>query len=110
MTARAKKGGELGANGEFYEGGKFINTVAHNPKTEGSKPKRVSKVEIEPYVWVLNTEHRTSIYRILAGIFGKVINGVMVINTNAQVLNYTGRTLAEVTELANRYNMGERWL
>jgi len=33
-TKRAAKGGEMGANGEWYEGGKFINTVPENRKRE----------------------------------------------------------------------------
>lgn len=32
ITKRAPKGGAIGANGEFYEGGKFINTVPKNAK------------------------------------------------------------------------------
>lgn len=54
-TKRAVKGGELGANGEWYEGGKFINTVEQNAKRHGSAPKaaKLRKVQIKPYVWVM---------------------------------------------------------
>lgn len=49
--ARAKKGGEQGANGEWYEGGKFIATT-ERPKgsPNPSKPRRF---EIEPFVFEL---------------------------------------------------------
>ena len=32
---QAKAGGEVGANGSFYSGGKFINTVPENRKGDG---------------------------------------------------------------------------
>jgi hypothetical protein len=46
----AKKGGEVGLNGEFYEGGKFL------PSTEAAKKAPVKypsggKVEVAPYIW-----------------------------------------------------------
>jgi len=50
---RAQIGGEVGVNGEFYEGGKFL------PSTEKGKGKTVKlqgKVEIAPYVWILKTD------------------------------------------------------
>jgi hypothetical protein len=47
---RAAPGGEFGANGEWYEGGKFIATTDH---AKGSKKwkKPTGKQEVEPYVW-----------------------------------------------------------
>ena len=110
MTTRAKKGGELGANGEWYEGGKFLNTIPENRKREGSQPKGSGKSEIEPFVWSVGPDGMVSIYRQLAGVFGKVVNGVMVVSTSQQTLNYFGRTIEEVDSLAARWNAGERWL
>lgn len=50
---RATKGGQIGANGEFYKGGQFLNTVKENPKGQAKKKvKKPRKVQIEPYVWV----------------------------------------------------------
>lgn len=109
-TKRAAKGGEVGANGEFYEGGKFINTVPENSKKEGSHKGWSGKQEIEPYTWVVAPNGERSIYRKMAGVFGRVENGVMVVRTNAQILRYTGETLEAVTLLADRYNAGERWI
>ena len=53
MTIQAKKGGELGANGEYYKGGQWINTVEENPKGSSISVKRgkSKKCEIAPYVW-----------------------------------------------------------
>lgn len=65
---RAKVGGEYGANGEFYEGGKFINTIAENQKKEGSTAKKARKVEIAPYKWEVAPEGKRSIYQQFAGI------------------------------------------
>jgi hypothetical protein len=107
---RAAKGGEFGANGEWYEGGKFINTVPENQKKHGShKGSGIRKVEIAPYEWVMS-DGKKSIYQNLAGIHGKVIDGRMVIRTSEQTLNYFGQTIQEVQTLADRWNAGERWM
>lgn len=37
-TKQAKAGGEYGANGSFYKGGTFINTVAENAKGSAKQP------------------------------------------------------------------------
>jgi hypothetical protein len=111
MTRQAAKGGEVGANGEFYAGGRFVNTIAENPKIAGSKPRKARKVEIEPYVWVIAEPGQASIYQRLAGIFGRTDDaGRMVIQVSQQTLDYYRETLAGVQDLADRYNAGERWL
>ena len=51
--SRANKGGEYGANGEWYEGGKFIART-DRPKGKARKSS-TRKIEIEPYVWVEDT-------------------------------------------------------
>ena len=113
MTQRAAKGGEFGANGEWYEGGKFINTVPANKKREGSKPRGTGKQEIAPYVWEVPPEGKRSLYRQFAGVFGKVVDGVAVLRTDAQMeqtCRYMGVTLSDASELVGRWNAGERWL
>ena len=107
--ARAIKGGQVGANGEFYKGGRFLNTIAENPKVEGSKPKTARKVEIEPYKWVVPEDGRQAIYPGFAGVFGKVINGQMIVNCSDQTLAYFGKTREAVQAIADRYNNGERF-
>lgn len=110
---RAPKGGAYGANGEWYEGGKFINTVPHNAKKEGSKPKGSGKQEIAPYQWEVPPEGKRSIYRQFAGVFGKVVDGVAYLRTDNQLpqtLAYFGVTLEEAQDLIARWNDGERWI
>ncbi len=110
-TKRAAKGGEFGANGEWYEGGKFINTLPENRKKEGSHKKGTpGKQEIAPYKWELPPEGMNSIYRRIAGIVAKLINGVMVPAYNPQILRYIGMTSAEADRLISLWNAGERWL
>ena len=45
---RAAKGGEIGANGEFYAGGKFINTVEENSKSLKVAKKNNSQTRSSP--------------------------------------------------------------
>lgn len=111
MTKRATKGGEYGANGEWYEGGKFINTIAQNHKLQGSRPARkASKSQYEPFKWAFAPEGKTSIYAKIEGLFGKVYNRVLVIDTNERTLKAYGRTIEWCNEMAERYNRGERWI
>jgi len=113
-TKRAVKGGEFGANGEWYEGGKFINTIPENRKKEGSEPARKArKVQIEPRVWVVDTRRplfsivgtgaqyidRYDVSKGICPFMPAFRNGVM----------FTGTTLEEVQAICDRYNAGERW-
>ena len=112
-TKQAKKGGEFGANGEWYDGGKFINTVPENKKREGSKPKGNGKQEIAPYVWEVSEEGKISLYKKFSGVFGKVVNGVAILRTDGQfqqTLNYYGVKFEDAKNLIDRWNNGERWV
>lgn len=111
-TARAKKGGEYGANGEWYEGGKFINTVKENAKRSGSAPKgKGRKVQVEPGVWVYAEGNQKPLLSWLGA--GAVwANGKMVVNHAAFGFNgrsYFGQTVAQMQTICDRYNAGERW-
>ena len=106
---RAKVGGEKGANGEWYEGGKFINTVADNAKKRGSHKGTGCKCQMEPYVWVYQPEGWNSIYQTLAGCFGKMINGVMTPCASDVTLNYFGKTNEWAAQMCKAYNDGERF-
>lgn len=108
----------MGANGEWYEGGKFINTIPENPKREGSAPKRKpGRQEIAPYVWEFPPEGKTlSIYRHFAGTFGRVVNGKAIVTDGGngdrlpRILEYMGKTMEEATEIVEKWNRGERWM
>ena len=113
---RATKGGEFGANGEWYEGGKFINTVEQNAKRHGSRTKQAGKQEIAPYQWEVSPTGSMSLYRQFAGAWGRVENGVAVFSYGNDterldhVLAYYGKTKAQAQAMLDRWNNGERWL
>ena len=108
MQKRAAKGGEVGTNGDFYEGGKFLPSTE---KPKGKPRKRGSgKQEIAPYVWEVAPEGKSSIYRRLAGNFARFINGKMVVCVNPTTLAYFGTTEYEIASLVDRWNAGERWM
>ena len=113
MQKRAVKGGEVGANGEWYEGGKFIATT-ERAKTEGTKPKGSGKQEIAPYVWEIAPEGMKSLYRMIGmGIYGAWdrAEGKVVINPCAETLmTQNGITRETVQNLIDRYNAGQRWI
>ena len=107
--SRAAKGGQYGANGEWYEGGKFIATTDH-PKGSPKKYKKTGRVEIEPYVWTERKEGCMPLYRTMAGveIFDRA-NNRFHFNPNLR-LDY-----AEPSVVRDRqarilaYNSGQRW-
>lgn len=96
MTKRAQKGGEYGANGEWYEGG-------------------TGKQEIAPYQWAVAPNGERSLYRQFAGTFGRVVNGVAVLTDGGNggrlpaILAYVGRTMEEAQAIIDAWNAGQRW-
>jgi hypothetical protein len=107
---RAKKGGEVGANGEFYEGGKFIATTDH-PKSHKKSKKISGKQEIEPGLWHASPEGMMSIYRQLAGIesFNRSENK-FTFNPSLKLEFATPQAVARRNLLIAKYNNGERWI
>ena len=106
---RAKKGGEIGANGEFYEGGKFIATT-DRPKTEGSKPKGTGKEEIAPYKWEVPPEGMRSIFARWKGLWGwDRATGKATRHPTANPEYWGADVLEEAAQWAERWNNGERW-
>ena len=109
-TKRAKKGGQVGVNGEFYDGGKFLPST-ERPK--GKPVKKTGKQEVEPYKWEMAPEGKRSIYKQIAGTIGSVRNGVAELRTDDrfhQTLSYYGLTLARAQGLVDSYNAGVRWV
>jgi hypothetical protein len=113
---RAIKGGQVGANGEHYKGGQFINTIAENPKKEGSKPRKPRKVQVAPFTWVIDAEGRRPIFSIVGtgACYIDRRDPSKGIEPYAPAFRagrlYTGETLAEIEALCGRYNAGERWV
>lgn len=114
---RAKVGGEVGANGEWYEGGKFINTTPANAKRHGSAPKRARKIQIEYGVWVEVTGDERAIFSVVGGgaIYidrndpSKGIKPFMPAFEGRGGVMYTGETLEAIQTLCDRFNAGERY-
>lgn len=114
-TQRAPKGGAFGANGEWYEGGKFINSVPTNRKKEGSVASKPRKIEIEPYLWIVSD--RRSIYTFLAcGVAKydrahKTFTPVLgLFDNDKKFWDFGGISLDRCEALCEAYNNGKRFL
>ncbi len=107
---RAKVGGEIGMNGEFYAGGTFLPNTQLG-KMARSKPtgSRSRKVEIEPYKWV-ESDGRKPIYDLAGSVFGYPQRDGVAMPTNDTALAYFGYTREQAQAICDRWNAGERWL
>ncbi len=106
---RARRGGEIGQNGEFYPGGTYLPSTDLGKRSSHTGRGSSGKVAIAPYVWeVPPQEGLRSIYsRIQA--FVCVCDGVMTVRASDYSLNYYGFTRPEIQQLVDRWNAGERW-
>lgn len=107
MHSRAKVGGEVGANGEWYAGGQFIATT-DKPKTGRRQSKSGRKVEVEPYVWQVAPEGMAPIYRCLRGL-EFVRNGRAEFNPGLRGEFATAQEVASRMDRISRFNAGERF-
>lgn len=110
---RAAKGGEIGANGEWYVGGTYINTTPENAKRYGSGPKSTGKQEVEPYVWqVAPQDGLRSIYKAINGTVARWQNGKLTLRSDDSLqatLDYMGVSREWAAKMVDRYNAGDRW-
>jgi len=111
-TTRARRGGEVAPNGEFYKGGQFINTIEENPK-KGSRPRTARKVEVEPYKWEMSRDGEFPIFAIVGTVAAYIDRynpaaGIMPYATGVEYYgdDYKGHKVADLCE---QYNAGERW-
>lgn len=116
---RAKPGGETGANGEFYEGGKFIATTDH-AKSSKTTRRGTGRQEIEPYKWEVPPEAGMIPLFGRGGVFVcKLADGKLGLNPDISEHTWlyyhdqepllVEKTKARFQQLADRYNAGERW-
>lgn len=123
MKRQAKKGGEIGANGEHYKGGQFIATSEKTIK--GSKSsKSTGKKEIANYKWeVAPNEDVRSIWGMINGYvkwdgkpeYSKELGqyGRLIVMEEIIANMYMGNDLEgfinKINDLTNRWMNGERW-
>lgn len=111
MKGQAKKGGEIGVNGEHYKGGQFMPATAQTVKGQhtgpGGKKQRYRRVLIEPGVLV---EVERGVHAIFARVqaFVAVEHGVMRQTASHHTVAYYGMEDTLPT-LIRRYNEGERY-
>ncbi|MDN0006875.1 hypothetical protein QVM88_10985 [Providencia stuartii] len=111
MKGQAKKGGELGVNGEYYKGGQFMPRSASTVKGEHCSTSRKTgkkrRVLIEPGILVeVNHDENAIFARISA--FVAVENGFMRQTASAHTVTYYGLETS-LPDLIRRYNAGERY-
>jgi hypothetical protein len=111
MKGRAKAGGEIGKNGEFYQGGQFLpnTTMGKQGRQNRKKSGRPRKSEVAPYQWEETPEGMVAIYGVIA-LFCKMVAGKMTVVVGDHVLDYYGFTRDSVQELADRWMAGEKWM
>jgi hypothetical protein len=105
---RAQKGGEYGANGDWYEGGKWIANT-DRPKRHGSvKPTR--RQQVAPWTWETPPhDGARAIYDKWSGTWGKNLDGTMFCR-DLPADRWGSDFLAESQAMAERWNNGERWI
>lgn len=104
---RAKKGGQVGANGEWYEGGQFVS-VAGLPKSKKRTSNTSRRVEVEPYVWEVSRDGMAPIYRCMRGL-EFVVGGRAEFNFSLRGEYATPEEVARRIDRIFRFNSGERW-
>ena len=106
--ARAKKGGQIGANGEFYKGGAFIATTDHQKRLPVKRVK-IRKQQVENYVWVLPPEGFKSLFGVLGGV-EDFENGKFVFNERLSKSYYgSPEQIEERRFRIAQFNEGKRW-
>ena len=104
---RAKQGGELGANGEWYEGGKFIATTDHAKKRGSYKPTHkwlVAPGELE----VPPEEGLRAIFQMYHQMWMHDSSDNLVMRDLP--VDYWGEEcLVEAADALERWKAGERW-
>ena len=114
MTKQATKGGEFGANGQWYDGGRFINTIAENDKKSGSRNQKIGKRQIEQFTWELQPfAGARAIFSLTVGSGARIIDAQTIEPVPSIYPNgvaYNGETIEECQELCDRFNRGERWI
>jgi hypothetical protein len=112
MQKRAKTGGEVGTNGEFYHGGEFLPTTELPSRHKGKVTPKARKQEWEPYKWSFAPiEGQFAIFPQLSGALGKYDHITKTFTVFAPYVSQLPIDAQErAAELVRRYNAGERWI
>jgi hypothetical protein len=106
---RARKGGEIGMNGEFYQGGEFLPNTDMASQHTAKAERGTGKQQVAPHTWEVAPEGKKSIYTYIAGVFGRVVNGQMIIDCSDTTVAYYKTNRFALAVLAAKYNKGEYW-
>lgn len=108
---RAKQGGEIGMNGERYEGGQFLPNTTLPKQEKGKKAAGSKKVEIAPYIWEVAPEGKRSIYGQIAGTVAQWdVRGVSFKPFWPYLSQQSQEAQDRALDLITRWNAGERWI
>lgn len=77
MTKRAKRGGEIGTNGEFYEGGKFLPSTRLPKRGSSARASANRSVLVAPGELAIVPEGRFAIFHAIRE-YVTVANGKLV--------------------------------
>ncbi len=106
---RAKKGGEIGPNNEWYPGGAYIATTELKKMAKGKRGS--GKQQIAPYTWEVPEPGKVPIWRVFGGIEGvlgdKPFSGVS--DKSLKYLGLEGKK-EELEKLIERFKAGERYI
>lgn len=122
VTTRAKKGGEYGVNGEFYNGGEFLPSSPYTVKgaTKAEAKRITRKQEIAPYCWKVAPNGEQSIWSCIRSLVyfvestyskeaGKT--GIVApVSFSWKGMGWTEQGYNEFKQLVERWNKGERWV
>lgn len=110
IDTRAKVGGEVGMNGEWYKGGQFLPSTMLPKGTQKKNKKGSGKQEVAPYDWqVAPADNLHSIYKSV-DVLVNIDNGEMIITASQQTLNYYEVDVDNLQSLVDLWNDGERWI
>jgi len=113
---QAKAGGEIGMNGEFYQGGQFMpnsKTTIKGATGTSERRKGTGKQEIEPYVWEVPPTATAKAIKTAMTIAMPIWEGRKVVGFKRfePAIKHYGEMFNgwHIDELIEMYNNGQRW-
>lgn len=103
--ARAIKGGQIGKNGERYEGGQFLPNTELTKMARSNRRAGTGRQQISPFVWEVAPEGKKSLFQL----FNVFVNW-QTMQINEQGCAYYRRSVDEIKSMFSRWQAGERWV